>query len=405
MIFDPESHQISFACDDEEEDEVNPQEHYNELVNDIKNMMRKIHKSPNENFPDFLWEPVQNDFSDEYSIDNHTYIDMGLGKIEVNNGGEIMDSIRDLKNRYKDYFDYIDALDRWKQYYNFIEDTYGNFDFFADMAINGGTAIPFKRKPKLKNAKKNKYLLEINVPISRINRENGLSDDQIKDLGDELPDQIDIYEDYYEYVTLLADLNKKEEKRLQRESRIRNYRKTSSVGMTDSDAFMAYINGEVSSSNYGASSSRRPLSDDIEAFHEYDGLDEDLKKDAMGLRSKPVMDMSYGVLMSTGQTSDEIDVYSELAKAGYEVGIMMKKSNMDRKAVKMITRNAGIEEDDISPKKAKKLKKKRMKEERKLYESLSANESVRNILTKNRVSFNADDSMLSFTLKDIMKGD
>ena len=404
MIFDPESRQISFACDDEEEEEVDPREHYNQLVDDIKNMMRKIHKSPNENFPDFLWEPVQNDFSDEYSIDKHIYIDMGLGKIEVNNGGEIMDSIRDLKNRYKDYFEYIDALDRWKQYYNFIEDTYGNFDFFADMAINGGTSIPFKRKPKLKNAKKNKYLLEINVPISRIDREDGLTDDQIKELGDGLPDQIEIYEDYYEYITLLADFNKKEEKRLQRENRIRNYRKTSSVGTPDSDAFMAYINGEVSSSNYGASINRRPLSDDIEAFHEYDGLDEDLKRDAMGLRNKPVMDMSYGVLMETGQTKDEIEVYTELAKAGYEVGIMMKKSNMDRKAVKMITRSVGIE-DDVSPKKAKKLKKKRMKEERKLYESLSANESVRNILTKNRVSFNAEDSMLSFTLKDIMKGD
>ena len=108
--------------------------------------------------------------------------------------------------------------------------------------------------------------------------------------------------------------------------------------------------------------------------------------------------------METGQTQDEMDVYTELAKAGYDVGIMMKKSNMDRKAVKMITRSAGLEED-ISPKKAKKLKKKRMKEERKLYESLSSNESVRSILTKNRVSFNADDSMLSFTLKDIMKGD
>ena len=404
MIFDPESNQISFACDDEENEEIDPREHYNELVNDVKNMMRKIHKAPNENFPGFLWEPVQNDFSDEYSIDKHTYIDMGLGKVEFNNGGEIMDSIRDLKNRYKDYFEYIDALDRWKQYYNFIEDTYGNFDFFADMAINGGTSIPFKRKPKLKNAKKNKYLLEINVPISRIDREDGLTDDQIKELGDGLPDQIEIYEDYYEYITLLADFNKKEEKRLQRENRIRNYRKTSSVGTPDSDAFMAYINGEVSSSNYGASINRRPLSDDIEAFHEYDGLDEDLKRDAMGLRNKPVMDMSYGVLMETGQTKDEIEVYTELAKAGYEVGIMMKKSNMDRKAVKMITRSVGIE-DDVSPKKAKKLKKKRMKEERKLYESLSANESVRNILTKNRVSFNAEDSMLSFTLKDIMKGD
>lgn len=404
MIFDPESNQISFACDDEENEEIDPREHYNELVNDVKNMMRKIHKAPNENFPGFLWEPVQNDFSDEYSIDKHTYIDMGLGKVEFNNGGEIMDSIRDLKNRYKDYFEYIDALDKWYQYYNFIEDTYGNFDFFADMAINGGTAIPFKRKPKLKNAKKNKYLLEINVPISRINREDGLTDEQIKELGEELPDQIEIYEDYYEYVTLLADLNKKEEKRLQRENRIRNYRKTSSVGMPDSDAFMAYINGEVSSSNYGASSIHRPLSDELEAFHEYDGLDEDLKRDAMGLRNKPVLNMNYGILMETGQTQDEMDVYTELAKAGYDVGIMMKKSNMDRKAVKMITRNAGLEED-ISPKKAKKLKKKRMKEERKLYESLSSNESVRSILTKNRVSFNADDSMLSFTLKDIMKGD
>lgn len=404
MIFDPESNQISFACDDDENEEIDPREHYNELVNDVKNMMRKIHKAPNENFPGFLWEPVQNDFSDEYSIDKHAYIDMGLGKVEVNNGGEIMDSIRDLKNRYKDYFEYIDALDKWYHYYNFIEDTYGNFDFFADMAINGGTAIPFKRKPKLKNAKKNKYLLEINVPISRINREDGLTDEQIKELGEELPDQIEIYEDYYEYVTLLADLNKKEEKRLQRENRIRNYRKTSSVGMPDSDAFMAYINGEVSSSNYGASSIHRPLSDELEAFHEYDGLDEDLKRDAMGLRNKPVLNMNYGILMETGQTQDEMDVYTELAKAGYDVGIMMKRSNMDRKAVKMITRSAGLEED-ISPKKAKKLKKKRMKEERKLYESLSSNESVRSILTKNRVSFNADDSMLSFTLKDIMKGD
>lgn len=405
MIFDPDSHQISFACDESEEEEIDPKVHYAEIVEDAKRMMRKIHKAPNENFPDFLWEPAQNDFNEDGFDDTHLYIDMGLGKTEVANGAEIMDSIKDLKNRYKDYFDYIDALDIWNRYYDFIEDTYGSFDFFIELVENGQCTVPYKRKPKLSKAKKNKHLLEIKVPISRINRAEGLTDEQIKQLAQELPDQLEIYEDYYEYTTLLADLNKKEEKRLQRENRIRNYRKTSSVdtsGSFNPDALMAYITGDTNSTNYGANLWTKPLSEDIDAFHEYDGLDEDLKKDMMGLRTRHYIDSSYGVLMETGQTADDIDVYSELAKNGYDVGIMMKNSSMDRKAVKMITRSAGLGEE-LSPKKAKKLKKKRAKEERKLYEHLSANEGVRNILTKNKITFSPEDNMLSFTLKDIMQ--
>lgn len=405
MIFDPDTRSISFASNEPDEDEVDPKQHYAELVEDVKSMMRKIMKAPNENFPDFLWEPVQNDFTEDGHEDIHQYIDMGLGRIEVENGTEIMESINRIKNRYKDYFDYIDALAVWQRYYDFVEETYGDFDYFAQMVENGETSFPFRRRPKLKNAKKNKHLLEIDVPISRINREDGLSDEQLKELGDNMPDQLEIYEDYFEYITYLAQYNEKEEKRLQRENRIRNYRRVSSVGSPEINAITEYLTGgEFTTSEYGLSKNR-PLSDDLEAFHEYDGLNEDLKRDAMGLRKKVYMDTNYQIMMETGQTQDDIDVYSTLAANGYEVSCMMTNSNMDRKAVKLITRSIPGLEEEMSPKKAKKMKKKRAKNEKKLYDALSANEEVRKIMTKNRISFDAEDNMMSFTLKDIINND
>ena len=57
----------------------------------------------------------------------------------------------------------------------------------------------------------------------------------------------------------------------------------------------------------------------------------------------------------------------------------------------------------MSEKKMKKLKKKRAKKERKLYETLQSNEEVRSILTKNRVSFDPSENMISFTLKDVLR--
>ena len=400
MIFDREQNRFSFASFESDEEEVDPKQHYAELVADVKSMMAKIKKAPIENFPGFLLEPVQNDFTDEGFDDNHQYINMGLGHIEVENGTEIMQPIYRLRNRYKNYFDYIDALDVWQRYHDFIEDTYGSFDFFAEMVEQGTISFPLKRKPKLKNPKKNKHLLEIDVPISRINREDGLTDEQIKELGEEMPEQIEIYEDYYEYITYLAEYNRKEERRLERENRIRNYRKTSAVGTPDQNAITEYLSDIIPENNYGISS--RPLSDDIEAFHQYDGYDEDLKKDLMGLRNKISMDSDWGVICSYGGDRDTYEVYSALASAGYDVRGMVDSSTMDRKAVKLIESVAPDIDTDQSSKKNKKLKKKRKKAEKIIYERMSANETARNILTRNRVSFNADDNIMSFTLKDIM---
>ena len=401
MIFDRDQNRFSFASFETDEDEIDPKEHYAELVADVKSMMNKTIKAQNENFPKFLFEPVQNDFSDEGNDDTHKYIDMGLGNIELENGTEIMQSISRLRNRYKNYFDYIDALDVWQRYYDFVEDTYGSFDFFAEMVEQGNISFPLKRKPKLKNAKKNKYLLEIDVPLSRINREDGLTDEQIKELGDEFPDQIEIYEDYFEYITYLAEFNAKEEKRLARESRIRNYRKTSAVSTPDFSAINDYLSGSNNQSNYGINQNR-PLSDDLNASEEYAGYSDDLKKDLMGLRNTIKMDPDYRILCSYGQDRDTYEVYSALAQAGYDVNGMLDTSSMDRKAVKLIQKAVPSLQEDLTPKQLKKMKKRRKKKDKELTERLFANESARNILTKNRVSFNVEDNMMSFTLKDIM---
>ena len=404
MIFDRDQNKFSFASFELDEDEIDPKQHYNDLVADVKSMMAKVYKAPDENFPGFLWEPVQNDFTDEGFEDNHKYIDMGLGDVEEENGTEIMQSICRLRNRYKNYFDYIDALDIWQRYYDFVEDTYGSFDFFAEMVEQGNISFPLKRKPKLKNAKKNRHLLEINVPISRINREDGLTDEQIKELGEELPEQLEIYEDYYEYITQLAKFNKKEEQRMERESRVRNYRKTSAIGTPEANAIMDYLSGNISQDNYGISRNR-PLADDIVAFHEYDGYDEDLKRDLMGLRKEIKMDPDYKILCEYGQDRDTFEVYSALASAGYDVKGMVDSSTMDRKAVKLIQKAAPTMMEDLSPKKRKKMEKRRKKKDKELTERLYANEVVRNTLTKNRISFDAEENMMSFTLKDIMNPD
>lgn len=402
MIFNPDSETISFGYDEDEEEKVDPREHYAALVADVRAMMKKIQKAPNENFPEFLWNPGQNDFSNEDEFyDPNQYIEMGLGHIVIDNGAEIIDSIKGLKNRYKDYFKYIDALDIWYRYYDFIVETYGDFDFFANLVQSGSISVPLRRKPKLKSAKGNKYLLEIKVPLSRINREDGLTDEEIAEIGKNYPDQLEVYEDYYEYIDHLSKYNKNEEKRLQRESRVRNYARTSSVVSPDRTALDDYLNSISNNSNYGYSSGNRPLSDDLEAFHEYDGYDEDLKNDLMGLRRKTYVDTNYHILCQTSEDTDAVDLYTELAKNGYEVGMLMKNSSMNREAVKMITRQF---DDEKSIKKMKKMKKKKLKNEKKLQKALTANEQVRNILTKNKVSFDPDDRMLSFTLSDIQHG-
>ena len=77
------------------------------------------------------------------------------------------------------------------------------------------------------------------------------TDEQIKELGDEMPEQLEIYEDYYEYITFLSKYNRKEEERLQRENRIRNYRKTSAIGSPEQNAIMDYLSGSISENNYG----------------------------------------------------------------------------------------------------------------------------------------------------------
>lgn len=405
MIFDPDTRKISLACNEPDEEDIitDPEGHYRELVDHVKSVYRKIKKAPIESFPEFLWEPAQNDFSDDVYVDHHQYIDMGIGRIEAENGSEIMNAVGKLKNRYKNYFDYIDALAVWERYRNFIEDTYGDFEYFGYLFENGVTSYQFKRKPKLKNAKKNRHLLEIDVPISRINPNDSLSITEIAELCNEMPDQIEIYDDYYEYVTYLSEYNKKEEKRMQREDRIKNCRRVTTSGLPEIGAITNYLTNDSKAEafKYGANRDR-PLSEDIEAFHEYDGLEEDLKRDAMGLRNTVSLDTISGIYVTKTRTQDEIDVYTTLAANGYDVSGLMTNTSMDRTAMKLISESVSKYDDSFTSKKAKKMRKKRAKNEKKLIEALTANESVRKIMTKNRVTFDTDENMLSFTLKDIL---
>lgn len=399
--WDPIKKKLYLGYNDDEDDHIDPKQHYAELVEDARTMMKRVMRTPKEAFPEFLWDPGQNDFTDEGFVDNHLYIEIGLGRIEKKNGVAIMQAASHLKSRYKNYFDYIDALAVWQDYREFIEDIYGDFRCFSEMVEAGQVNYPLKNKPKLKNAKKNRHLLEIKVPISRINPDEIFTDEQFKQLGDAMGPQIEIYDDYYEWMDICSEINVKEEQRIRRKERIRNYRKTSAFGDFELNTINKYLSGD-GFMIYNDGITYRPLSEDLEAMHEFDGLNEDLKRDAMGLRHKSYVNPEYKIITETGQTEDEVDVYSTLAANGWDINGMLSSATMDKKSMKAIRRAIPGLEEEMSPKKAKKLKKRRKRYERVLYETLSANEEVRNIMTKNRITFSPEDNMLSFTIDNAL---
>lgn len=399
MVFDSDNKQITFAAfDDEEEEIVDETQHYRDLVTEMRMIMKRIKITPNENFPEFLWNPNQNDFSEGQFRDTHMYLKMGLGMIEVENGAEIMRSVSQMNTRKKDYFDYVDSLEIWERYYDFIVETYGSFKTFVEMVDNGETELPLVKKPKLKKAKKNRHLLELKVPVSRIDRSLGVSDEMLKQLGSELPDQFELYEDYEEYSKYLHKYNKKEEHRLQRKSRMGGFYKVTSVSNND-DAILEYLSNPSKISDNGIPKTRG-LCEDVEIMHEYDGYPEDIKERMLGLHRTVVIDQTYGHLRETSTHDNDMDVLTALNEGGWDVGGIIQNSGMDKKAKKMYSSEFGCLEE-VSPKKAKKMKKKREKAERVLYDTLSSNESIRNILSKNRVEFDAAENMITFTSKDV----
>ena len=116
--------------------------------------LEQIASKPDEAYPDYLFAPLTNDFGIDY---------YNLGTIE----DPMVSKARNLRRKYSNYFAYIDALEVYNDYKQYLIDKYGSWGVVkASMKI--GTIDDFiPAKPKLKSKKINKEMLRSGITPSR----------------------------------------------------------------------------------------------------------------------------------------------------------------------------------------------------------------------------------------------
>ena len=326
---------------------------------------------PKEQCAHFIWECHQNDFIDEYMEregipDNHEYLSIATGRVKgYTNGCDILRSINKLKRRYKNYYDWLDALEIWEEYYEYIEGYYGNFEIFKEMAAEGTNEFPYKERPKLKHAKRNKFLVEMTEPISRINKAEALPREDLKEIVQDFPYQIEIYEDYYESLEIAEEINANQQRQIAQEYRLKNYlREKKSSSYFENNKTSAIMDYFTTGSTEGLLDRvmPKPLSEDVAAMHQYDGYEPELRDELMGIRRKIKISLDNPDIEEFNEQMDKdydaLDVYSYMAANGWDVGGLIDDSGMDETSVEMFHRKIPqlIEDDSHDVKKMKKLR-------------------------------------------------
>ena len=391
----------------DEEYEEEQIEHSIEVVQVTKEIMDEAKRLSDSAVPDFVWNPIVNEFDDDFD-----YISAALS-----GESEIMIAATGLKNKYQNYFEWQDALGIWNEYRRYVEETYGSWDYYKEAVQDGVLSAFVKNCPKLKKSFDNKGLDKIKFALSRDDPSEALGYDMLKLITDGMPD---IYEEItddqsQEVWEMAAKVNSGEMKRSEIESRLSNIYKIGSLindQTSQVDAMLQFVRGETQGAGDNYHPAGWSMSKEIEAMHQYDCEDPvivDHELDILGGRrtltvDSDAYDTDLGMYRSVRDTDIE-DFFTALASNGYDAMGFMNGLAMDKVAQKKlrgsILRNGG----SMTEKEMKKLKKKERKAKQRMLNVLNSDKYMRNVLIPNRIDLTQLDDDLAFTMTDMLRGD
>ncbi len=390
---------FSFADFDYAEIEAEEQENLRILREEADEAIEEAKSISPDSIPAFIWEPMINEFDDGIP-----YVALGM-----NQQNPVISRVANMLKKYDSYYDYIDALEVWYEYYDYICSQFGSFESFAYAVHEGLTALPMRVMPQLKKKSKNRALAKCEVAISRIIPENMADVDTIAYIleGRE-PNYEEVEVDFFNLDPEWEKVNRPIIRALEQQQRVQNARLLSNVQADPRrDALMQFLQTQTSGS-FGGIYQEGSLMEEVEAMHEFDFEIPDLVEDALygnlpgGGRAIHV-DSRLGTYVKNS-TKEQLELYTALAEAGYEVHDIVASSGMDRQSRKLIVSEIGSLTGQYSEKQLKKMKKQRKKAEKAFADRMNANEAVRGILTKNRINFDRNDDALSFTMSEILGG-
>ena len=342
-------------------------------------------------FPDFLFNPVFNDFGDEY-----------YKKSFAND--ELITMVKKLRRRYSNFFDWVDAMDIYNEYMNELINKYGSMRVIKNALHVGTIDDPVPAKPKLKMTRRNRQFLRSGAsPARQIEIEKPTRDEMIAIARQSFPDALgnDIDE---------ADAMKKIPKDLQKRFRImseniagsnRKKNMYRSVGNNSgTDFIIEYLNqtkrGIYDHSGNFKGNDDMSIADIIKENERIANTPPELLEEEDGNQTEIV----NGQLVRKKDTI-KLQVYKELFGEGIDVIGAFGKS-MDKKAVKMIRSQIG-DTEPATKKEMKKIKKRAKKEREQIERRRDNNRLLEQTLLGNKFDLTSNGNNLSFRLKDVYR--
>lgn len=353
-----------------------------------------VRESDKSLYPDFLFNPVFNDFGDDYY--NKSFAE-----------NEMMSSIKKLRRRYNDYYDWIDAMDIYSDYMEHLVDMYGSMKVIKNGLKNDCIPEPVPGKPKLKMTRRNKQFMRAGiVPTMKLVDDPIPKDELLAIARQAIPnangDSIDD-----DMLTRKIPKEKRKEfqemfSKMEANNRKRNlYRATGNSSGTD--FIVEYLNQAKRGvydqhGNKNVADEDRSLSSIIKENERLESTRPELLEDEL---ANSTMIVNGRLVYRKDQ--ERLEIYKELYGAGIDIMGNLNRT-MDKKSVKMIKSQIGATEPS-SKKELKKIRKQAKKDQRRLERRRDQNNLLEKTLLGNKISLGRNGDTLSFRLSDIMNDD
>lgn len=350
----------------------------------LDRMTREICSLPKEKFPEYLFTPVHS----VVAYDDENY----HSRITDEN----LRSVMKLKRRYNNFFQWVDAMEIYNSYKDYIEDTYGSFKKVVKGMKKGYYSIYIPDEPKLKKTRDNRTLLSSGILPSRTVEKIDIQEWATHEFDradaktpQAVKDQITTEGLYYYEPT------KEERKKAQKAARLsRQNQRLANIYLDDNmSSGMNIINDFYnpnrkrvgSDGKYGSGFS---LAQAMKEYEEqqlmYDWeLMEDFKDDYVYMNGRHV----------ERKDAEALEIVKELAQEGWDVNKIIGSANLGTASMKMLKNEMGLQVP-MSKKELKKWKKEKKKQDEAMRRKKRSDAALVNSLTssnKLQRTYNEDD--------------
>lgn len=373
-----------------------------------------ISSVPDDEFPDFLFNPIYNNFGDEY-------YQLGISE------NPLVIKARSIRHKYSDFFSYMQALEDYNDYMKLLEEKYGGLSIIknaikakreamesgdSDLIEAYGNIIEdiIPPKPIPKNKKSIRQFIKAGVIPSKQLKQDIDSDDIIESAKFLYPDASGEELDSF-------DIFKKPPKRIRKAmeratetiaARDRRENLYSKFGNNNGADFIVEYLNNASKGYYTQKGEykEKSLSDLVKEAKRRDAMIPELYEDEL----QPDV-VCYSGFSSYGserlvhrKEMEQIEIAKQLYSIGIDVTGNMSK-NMSKQAIKVIRRSLGADSTPMTKKELKQQKKRQKKENKRLETQRDNDKLLSELLLKNKFSFQKDGGTLSLSLNDLMRGD